>query len=429
MTVRSHLAVLPRDGFFCKDGRGWHTSTSGRGHALDWPWPSTVLGALRTASGRATENGRALTGPEWQEHAKSVSLHRLLALRRQVVGTGPWGPEHRVWPAPVDALWLEGTAGGRSLNALRPQPSASGVRTLGRRSRISAQAAAEVFDQARETLWWPRVEDQAKPLASPRWWSETDFIAWLAGETARTDGSMWRWAEKPLRRVQARVGIDPETFTATESVLFSHDVIETVDRLDASRRAAEWAIGAEVELPTAFGASILRLGSDSRLAHLEALSEHVFAAPTRLIEAFQNGGSGHKGLRLVVVTPARFQNGWLPSGFNVHDGEFRGQLGGGISGELRLRAAFVPRPLHVSGWNMVGGGNVRGGKRPGGAPKETSRMVQAGAVYFFERLDGRPFDGEDARKLWLAALGARTDEGFGRVVPGVWDPSQHGARE
>src|SRR5262245_61474580 len=102
MTVRSHLPVLPRGGFFWKGGRGWHTSTSGRGHALDWPWPSTVLGAVRTASGRTMENERALTGPEWQAHARSVSLHRMLALRRQVVEAEPWCPKHRLWPAPAD---------------------------------------------------------------------------------------------------------------------------------------------------------------------------------------------------------------------------------------------------------------------------------------------------------------------------------------
>ena len=36
-TTTKHLALVPRDGFFAKDGRGWHTSVSGRGHGLDWP--------------------------------------------------------------------------------------------------------------------------------------------------------------------------------------------------------------------------------------------------------------------------------------------------------------------------------------------------------------------------------------------------------
>jgi CRISPR-associated protein Cmr3 len=47
-------------------------------------------------------------------------------------------------------------------------------------------------------------------------------------------------------------------------------------------------------------------------------------------------------------------------------------------------------------------------------------MVAPGAVYFFERADGKPFGEADARSLWLAAVGGRTEEGFGRVVPGVW---------
>jgi CRISPR-associated protein Cmr3 len=326
----------------------------------------------------------------------------------------------------MDALWLEKENGGRRITPLQPEPPPRDVRTLGRQTHGRPQRQA--YDQARESMWWPRVEEQAKPLPAPRWWSEADFVAWLAGDWAAVATKPPRWAEKPLKRIQARVGIDAETFTALESVLFSHDVIETLDWHDPSERAAEWAIAAELELPGGTCPDLVRLGSDSRIAHVEPLAESVFAPPAKLIELFDNGGQGRKGLRLVVVTPAKFQNGWLPSGFELQGAEFRGQLRG-ISGEFRLRAAFVPRPLHVSGWNMVGGGRSPGSSRGGGAPKETSRLVPSGAVYFFHRLDGRPFDGEDARKLWLTALGARTDEGFGRVVPGIWDPGEPGPRE
>jgi CRISPR-associated protein Cmr3 len=51
-------------------------------------------------------------------------------------------------------------------------------------------------------------------------------------------------------------------------------------------------------------------------------------------------------------------------------------------------------------------------------------MVPPGAVYFFERADGKPFGEAEAEALWLTALGARTEEGFGRVVPGVWRPTK-----
>jgi CRISPR-associated protein Cmr3 len=428
MTVPERIALLPRDGFFCKDGRGWHTSTSGRGHALDWPWPSTILGALRTASGREKEGrcGRTLTAAEWQAHAKDVSLHRLLALRRPV--GAEWDIAHRVWPVPQDALWLEearrdedsAARGTSRIEFLGPKPRSSSVATLGREVDIAS-------DEAREALWWPTVGDAAKPLPRPRWWSEDEFVAWVADPKGKPAPETPDWGRAPLRRVQVHVGIDEETFTAAESVLFSHDVIETQDRHDPCERAAEWAIGAEVKVPDGFGAGLVRLGSDSRLAYVEKLPENVFKPPPNLLNAFDNGGKGRRGLRLIVVTPVKFEQGWLPSGFKVQDSEFRGQVRN-LLGELCLRAAYVPRPLHVSGWNMVGGGSSKnrirnGTKLPkGGAPKETSRLVPPGAVYFFERVDGSPFGRDDADKLWLSAHGARTDEGFGRVVPGIWDP-------
>ena len=277
MTVTSHIALLPRDGFFCKDGRGWHTSTSGRGHALDWPWPSTVHGALRTASGREREaaDGRALTASEWQGHAKGVSLHRLLALRRPVIGAAAWEQKHRVWPVPVDALWLEeeqkreetAVRAAQRIEFLDPRPRSSfvTVTTLGRK--------VDAADDAREALWWPTVGDAAKPLPRPRWWREDQFVAWLAGPSGKPAPETPKWGRAPLRRVQVRVGIDEKTFTAADSVLFSHDVIETMDRLDKPEQAAEWAIGAEVGLPDEFkdglDAGLVRLGSDSRLAYVE----------------------------------------------------------------------------------------------------------------------------------------------------------------
>ena len=416
MSVTSHVAVVPRDGFFCKDGRGWHTSSSGRGHALDWPWPSTILGALRTASGREKETlgGRALSAEEWQGHARTVSLYRLLALRRPV--GNPWHTHHRVWPVPMDALWVEEQQAGKKVVFLDPRPGPDGIETLGRK------VGAEEEQKAREKLWWPAVEDSPKPLAPPRWWSETQFVAWLTDPTATANPGIPEWARaSALRRVQARVGIDSGTFAASESFLFSHDVVETLDRSDGVP-AAEWAIGAEVKLENPFAAPMARIGSDSRLAFIEGLSEGLFAPPASLREAFDRGS---QGLRLIVVTPAKFQKGWLPSGFTVQGGEFRGQLRGIPSSDVVLRAAFVPRPIHVSGWNMTGGGSSGGApdeERKRGGPKETSRLVPPGAVYFFERVSGEPITAADAEKLWLAALGARTDEGFGLVVPAIWTP-------
>jgi len=398
-----HLALIPRDGFFCKDGRGWHTSASGRGHSLDWPWPSTIRGALTTASGRMIEvaDNRQFQRKDWLTHHQQVTLKRLLTLRRALSrdDVGAWSADDRVWPVPADALWLEGRE-----KVFRLLPSEPKTSTLGRK-------VGSDYDIAREKLWVPQnLDDNSKPRTAPRWLSELEFVSWLTGGgiSADPDSNPAETGLSPAKRVQAHVGINPGTLTAEESILFAHDVIETLESQH------EWAIGSEVNWPISATPNISRVGSDGRIAFLEKLSADLFAIPGDLEKAFTNGS---KGLRLIVATPTLFKHGWLPDGFEAENGEFRGNLDNN-GPELILRAAFVPRPLHISGWDMTGGPDEKGG------PKPTARLVPPGAVYFFERADSQNFGQDILASLWLKALGQRVDDGFGQVVPGLWEPAK-----
>lgn len=383
MTSTNHLALLPRDGFFAKDGRGWHTSESGRGHGLDWPWPSSVLGALRSLWGRGVESrsNTSFTPDEWRARTKSIRLGRTIALRHEHGSS--WRPSDAVWPVPVDALWLEGRDDVYRLDPVKPT-----VSTLGRDD-----------DVAREALWRPELDDASKPLLAPRWWGHEALTTWLAGSSVTVSAA----SLATTRRVQVHVGIRPDEQTAEDGILFSHDVVETLEQ------CGEWALGVEVELPDGALPKVATLGSDSRLARIESIPADVFEPPLRVLEAFR---ASSPGLRIVAVSPICFERGWLPDGLAAVDGQYRGRLAG-LEHEVILRAAFVPRPIHVSGWDMAKG-----------EPKPTSRLVPPGAVYFVERADGVPFNEPDARTLWLGALGTRTDEGFGRVVPGVWNSSR-----
>jgi CRISPR-associated protein Cmr3 len=381
------LALAPRDGLFCKDGRGWFTSSSGRGHGLDWPWPSTVLGALRTAWGRQREQqlARPLNAAEWREHT-ALELRQMLALRRPLAGGTPvWSAVHRVWPCPRDAFALEER--GLPLHALQPQPLP--LPTLGRGD-----------DAAQEALWYPSPPGAGKPQPLAPWWRDEPFVAWLCGEPVRLgagDGL------QPTRRVEAHVGLG-ERGTAEEGLLFAHDVRETLEA------DGEWALGVEVAAPATWGPpSLVPLGGDRRLTRAEPLPSAVFAPAQRLLAAFDRGSVG---LRLVVVTPALFTQGWVPDGLERQGREFRGRLPG-VRAEVILRAALVPRPVPLSGWDLAEN-----------RPKRAARAVPPGSVYFLVRADGRPFGPEEAQALWLAGLGERGAEGFGRVVPGVWTPGK-----
>ncbi|HEU4636124.1 MAG TPA: type III-B CRISPR module-associated Cmr3 family protein [Edaphobacter sp.] len=381
MTTNVRVALVPRDGIFCKDGRGWQTSSAGRGYALDWPWPSTILGALRTAWGRLEEHRTktAFGANEWRTRT-GLQLTRTLTLRRPF--NAYWTSDHVVWPVPSDALWVQDRG-----EVVRLNPTPSPVPTLGRDD-----------DAIRESLWRPTVEFEGKPLARPRWLSAQDFASWLAGVSvsAHSDTAV----PSPTKRRQTRIGIRPDELTAGDGALFSHEVLETLER------CAEWAIGAEVTLPSGSFPPVGALGSDSRTVKIEPIPPTLFDPPQRVIDSFSDGMFG---MRLVAVTPLCFEGGWLPDGIHVTEGLYQGTLKP-LEGELILRAAFVGRPVHVSGWDMA----VQ-------APKPTSRMAPPGSVFFIQRADRKPFTKADARSMWLARLGGRTDEGFGLVVPGTWN--------
>jgi CRISPR-associated protein Cmr3 len=384
-------ALVPRDGFFVKDGRGW--STSARTHVLDWPWPTTIRGALTTVSGKLIEvrQGRRFEPGDWKQHHAGVRLGRLVALRR----TLPDEQWLRMWPVPADALWVEGQA-----SVLRLKPKPPETPTLG---RDAPDRMPQGYAEAREALWVAKVEIDAKPLGHPRWWEDATLTKWLCAEDveAATKDQSPRMAS----RLQVHVGIRPDSLTGDDGTLFAHEVVETLERRtlrDGAKEIAEWAIGAEVTWPVDAlpEGRQARLGSDSRIAWIERVSDDIFSIPQQIEKAFAQCS---QGLRLMVVTPACFDKGWLPDGFEPvkigDEWEFRGKLPH-LDYALVLRAAFVPRPMHISGWDMANA------KEKGGAPRSTSRLVPPGAVYFFQRTDkDAEFTANDARALWLAPRG------------------------
>jgi CRISPR-associated protein Cmr3 len=382
MPITTHLALYSRDGFFCKDGRGWSGGAGGSGHGLDWPWPSTVRGAVRTLWGRAHE--AIIAEQRWPAATASITLGRTLAMWR---GRGAGALERR-WPVPADVEYVRSTD-STSSQARYLHPAPSPVATLGRDD-----------DPARERLWIAPAIDRGKPGPRPRWWTEAELITWLAG--APMSGEPTVAPDRPARRRVTRAAIAPETQTVVESALFSHDVVETVEL------GGEWVIAAEVTSPDAQFATTATLGSDRRLARVDVaggIARTAFDPPPALATS---SAAGSLGLRLLVITPTIFTPGWLPDGLVARGDEYRGHLAG-IAPEVVLRAALVPRPVAISGWDMAAK-----------APRATDLAVAPGSVYFLQRADGGRFAAADVHGLWLAALGRRTEDGFGRIVAAPW---------
>lgn len=395
------FALLPRDGLSVKDGRGWYTSEVGRGHSHPWPLPTTVRGALRAAWGQdlmATQAGLRLSPQDWERSSEGLKLKRFLALRR------PLGVDferkHRMWPFPADAV-LVGDGEHKSLDRLLPRRPEPGT---------NAATLGPDDDAAREALWHPRRTSKGKPATTPRFWSEAEMMAWLRGDSVTVLGTC-----SPEFRTDLHVAIDARRQAAEPSMLHSREVVELL-RLERPRghapHAVEWALGLACEQPEksvqGFPRGVLGLGGRRRLTDVEPLKADLFECPQDLARATQ-------GLRLILATPACFERGWLPDGFERDAGptpRYVGTLPLLSTEPVVLRAALVPRAQDVSAWDMV--------RR---CPRQTRRWVPAGAVYFFEKRSGGDFTADELRALWLASWGGGHEEALGQVLPGVWQPS------
>jgi CRISPR-associated protein Cmr3 len=124
-------------------------------------------------------------------------------------------------------------------------------------------------------------------------------------------------------------------------------------------------------------------------------------------EAIRKSIVDKRRARLILLTPAMFTNGALPS---WSGGPW--PLGGAI--EATVRAACVSRPKVVSGWDLATG-----------RAKRTRRLAAAGSVYFLELTGGNEDDLRNwCSETWLACVSDDPKErrdGFGLAALGTWE--------
>jgi len=163
----------------------------------------------------------------------------------------------------------------------------------------------------------------------------------------------------------------------------------------------------------------LRLGGEGRISALEIcqadiwpslaatfkqqLLEQLKATETKTTETEKE----KKGLRLLLVTPALFNEGWRPGWL---DEQLSGECPTLPGLKLKLRAAAIDRWQALSGWDIQ--------KKKA---KAVRRLVPAGSVYWFD-IEAMPPTNE-LEKLWLNSISDNLEDrksGFGLVLPGLW---------
>jgi CRISPR-associated protein Cmr3 len=356
---------------------------------MNWPLPSAIIGAIRTRCGRSFGFDEPMV-------AKLKAIEHVgpfLALRR---GSG-W---ELAFHAPADAVLSRDSVGRMALDALRP-------REPGLNEGTNAPAGILPLFGGKAT----------KPHSGPAFWNAESTLAWLAGGEVNADDPGPRFldwnsvlaatpdehvvgATNLPRQRRTHVQIDPETLAAKDGQLFATEGLE-FNWMSRDGEPQTGAICSLIRSGHAWPAldGLAPLGGERRGAYWSEPEIQWPLPPAGLASTTL--------LRLQLVTPAAFDQGWKPGWLGADN---RGCPPGMPEWELELVSAAVPRFVAHSGWDMT--------KPWGQAQKPTRFLVPAGSVYFFKTV--RPVD---ARRLWLSAISDSQQDrldGFGVVLCGGW---------
>lgn len=376
-----YARIIGRDPLLFGDGRPFANELGAlSARTLRLPQPGTLAGFLRTQLGNRLGWAWNADGPA---RAKAIEVAGPLLVRAERV----------LFPAPADAIVYE-REGGDVVMALRP-------------SLLPCGAGCNLPDGLRPL----RVTEDIKPKPDYVYWPAETIFAWLASPTGDRVPVPERISGPEIEE-RVHVAIDDSRGTSLEGHLFTTEglTFETVDKSKGFDRA-EWSLLARMRAQETCDLNGLEpFGGEGRLAYVESAKPDRWPqVPAEIVGRLR--GAGH--VRMALATPARFAHGWRPGWL---DAAFVGTPPFVPGIRLRLVAAAVPRRIGGSGWDYE--------KKQ---PKAARWLVPAGAVYFFEVVEGDPV--VLAQSAWLDSVcDGEQDrrDGYGLALWGTWAPDGGG---
>jgi CRISPR-associated protein Cmr3 len=376
-----HFSAL--DTLFFRESRPMESIGGAQLQSVFPPPARTVMGAVRTAIGQA----QGINWHDFPHQPEHQALRELIGDADDMGCLSFQGPYllkdgQRLYPAPLVLLKAtqknKGGADETVFTRLVPSSSLTDC-DLGRVALPKMQLASL---------------QGAKPLEQV-WLTKEGLKVALEGRTPAANQVV---DAKALFDSEERLGIgrDNATRTTGNGLLYQTQHV---------RPKSGVAIGMVVNglegTPPLPASGFVRLGAEGRLAHWER-REAVALPPAQ---------SKNQRLLVVLMTHARFDNGWLPDGFEktTLDGSdngqtvWRGQLHGVA---LRLMCAVVGKSVREGGWDLVNR-----------SPRPVQALVPAGSAYFFEVESGQA---HELQALHGSQIGQDTSHGRGEISIGIW---------
>jgi CRISPR-associated protein Cmr3 len=267
---------------------------------------------------------------------------------------------------------------------------------------------------------FPLVNDNEKLKGKPakdtlKFWFYKNMQAWLLSDTSDQLPANEQGIQNLPVEIRTHVSINPETHTARTGHLFQ------TAGLDFSRQRAvsdennkqwgwqqkEYALACQFQED--FGNTYRTIGGESRLGKIEKVDNLIPDCPSELGKIINQS----KGFRLILVTPAIFEQGYIPDWIDKDSmqGNYRGM-------KLKLHAVAVSRWQAGTSWDMASTAS-----KTGKGMRSLKRLVPAGTVYWFERLSGTI----QASGFWITSISnedkpeQRANDGYGLTILGIWN--------
>lgn len=380
--------IEPHDPLIVRDGRPFGLNPGTQATSLPFPFPSTTTGGVRTQAG-LDANGIFDTGNI--DTVKKIKVRGPLLVQVQSERDG----NELEWlvPAPGDALSFSDEH-GEEVKQLIPLTLPKGTQT-------------NVDTKEQLMLVGLPQSDSRKPAKhAPLYWKWQIFERWLIDPSRITKEQIALSSlghNGPQRERRIHVSIDSDSFTAKEGMLFGTSGLEFahVDT-DLSRKQAPTRLALAMAVDNneklAMCESLTSFGGERRIISWRQMHSDLPGCPEKLLEKIIE----QKACRVILLTPAYFERGYLPKWIV----DPRNTV------TPHLKAIAIQRPQVVSGWDLEHR-----------KPKQTRRLAPAGTVLFLS------LEGSDAAirdwvsDHWMQCISdeeqARND-GFGLAVVGVW---------
>lgn len=347
---------------------------------MRFPPPSTIAGCLRNAWARATG------------HPLDASLFNLEISGALLLHPNEQGDLRVLAPKPADAHYFGHGDDARCIRA-EPKPFDEGC---------GADLPAGLLP-LRLT-----VDEKVKASSGPHWWDWKDLLAFRTGqEMPKYTELKERGWSPPMGDRRIHVAIDSKTLASEAGHLFQTEGMDFAPTNQWLKEKVDKPnLRLLVRCAEPLSEDLVYLGGERRLAQLHPEPEATWPiAPPNWFENIVKAG----GLTLTLLTPACFSAGYRP-----------GWLDETLTGEppqvsglrLQLIAAAVERWHPHSGWDLATQ-----------QPRQTRKLVAAGATYWFRLLD-QPSPNA-LKSLWLSSLCDLEQDrrdGYGLALPAPWTP-------